>query len=159
MRDEKKYNIVVGRDKNGEYIVLDYTFDDGKGFKGAVGSIFRAVDKAEYREVRSRKAVVETLLSCGDEDFCQSERQAIKMYQGMKNTGELDDFCFDRSYSNMHEPIREAFKLTEEKYPILDCIGGGRIFSRETLQDMEQVVCPPEIIAAIMEVEGIPNEE
>lgn len=159
MSEEKKYNVVVGKDKHGEIIVLDYIFKHDDGFKGAVGSIFRPIDKAEYRERRSRKAVVESLLTCGDEDFCKSERQAIKMYQDMKNMGELDDFCFDGSYWNMHEPIREAFKLTEKKYPILDCTGGGRIFSRETLQDMEQVVCPPEIITAIMEAEDIPNEE
>ena len=149
MSNRTQYDLIVGKDKHGDIIVLDYIFDHG-----AVGSIFRPVDKVEYRERRSRKAVVESLAMAGA-DVCESEREAIKLYQNMKAMGELDCFCFDESYRHMHAPIREAFKLSEEKYPIIECTGGGRVFSRE--MDMEQIICEPEIMVAIKDAEGLHN--
>ena len=46
MRNQTTYREVIGTDE-GTVIVLDYTFNHGDGFKGAVGATVRPVSQAE----------------------------------------------------------------------------------------------------------------
>jgi hypothetical protein len=145
---------VIGIDKFGDVVVLDHIFCYPDGFKGATGSHFRPVPKSVYKECRLQRNVVIYLLSCGS-DVCKNEAEAKRMWRDMKNYGELDSFLWDESYSHMHNVIREAFGYSEEEYPVIDCTGGGRVFSKESLETMEKIVCKPSVIEAIKKAEGI----
>ena len=135
MREQKNYNAVIGR-AGDEIYVLDYTFDDtmhGKPFRGAVGSVFRAVSREEREERTSPEALKERLREPWQEackNGCE-ERSLAEYCQNVKDT-DGTDFIFDLSYCGMWPEIRKAYPKykDEEAFPIFECTGGGRCFSR-----------------------------
>ena len=161
MKEQTTYNVIIGLDSCGDVIVLDYAFnydsDNANAFHGVTGSRFYAVPKAEYRESMKRDNIVESLMTCGMEEY-STQNKAIKAYQQMKCMGELEDFVYDPSYSNMHESIREAFGYKEKDYPIITCTGGGRMFNISELAGMTKIVCDMKYIDIIFEFEDMDTE-
>ena len=127
-KQETHYNKVV-HIENGEIQVLDYTFKHSPTFKGATGNRFNPISRAEYKERMSRESVVEYLLGCGM-DSITTRTQATGAYKEMKSTGELEEFIFDLSYSNLWDYLR-TFGYPEKDYPVFACVGGGRMFDKD----------------------------
>lgn len=82
MRTETKYNKIVNYDKdNKEVTVLDYTFKHSDDFKGATGTRFDIISKAEYKDRMKKENVIESLMleKAGYEDIeYQQSDEAIK---------------------------------------------------------------------------------
>lgn len=58
--------------------MLDGVFQYGNGFKGATGSRFEMVSKAEYKERMSKDNVIESILECGvPEQFARGGANAF----------------------------------------------------------------------------------
>lgn len=135
MRDQKNYNAVIGR-AGDEIYALQYTFDDelhGKPFRGAVGSVFRAVSQQEYEERTTPEALKEWLREPWQE-ACKNggeERSLTAYCQDVKDT-DGTDFVFDPSHSDIWPKIRAAYPeyKDEGEFPMFECVGGGRCFSR-----------------------------
>lgn len=127
-RTEKKYNKIVNFDKEtGEILVLDGVFQYGNGFKGATGSRFEMVSKAEYKERMSKDNVIESILECGvPEQFARGG--ANECYKAMKRNNEIEQFMFDTSYSELWDYLRKELKLNKTNAFIFNCSGGGRCF-------------------------------
>lgn len=147
--DKVIYNKLVG-EKNGEYYFCDYIFDDGKGFKGATATILVPVSKEEYDERTSLEGAKErfedlwreTVKDGGTEDSLEDWCQSIIDTDG-------DDAFFDFSGCNLWEQLRDKFP--EDEYPVFECIGGGRSFSKEN--DFDRVF-DQELLKKIQEVEN-----
>ena len=105
-RSQIDYWKVVNIDKeSNEIIMLDYVFNHGDGFKGATGTRFQPVSKAEYKEIMSKANVIDRIIDCGiisEKNRDMAEKLAAVYYKEMKESGELEDFCFDLSYRNEH---------------------------------------------------------
>ena len=154
MRVQKNHDEVIGR-VGDEIYVLNYTFDNGDGFKGATGSVFRAVPDWEVEE------------ATGDEDFREWAREIWQEAVRVEDTDEgLDRFVaenwsvedrletrFDQSYAGMHNAIRSEYDLPDEA--VIECIGGGRCFDAETLDAMEWLPDAGKFETFIREAEGL----
>ena len=126
-KEKKQIDIwkVVNIDKEtNEIQMLDYLFDHGDGFKGATGTRFEPISKAEYKQRTSKKEVIQRIINCYDET---SYNKAKKLYKEMKQVGEIESFVFDLSYANLWYKLRE-YGYNEKDYPVFECIGGGRMF-------------------------------
>jgi len=124
---------LVGKDKSGDYYWLNHVFEDSKGFRGAVGSVFRPVSEAEKEERMS--------LENAKDWFGELWREAVKA----GNTEEsLDDYVkniididgesafFDLSDYDVGCKIAEIYNLElpdeNDKAEFSECVGGGRCF-------------------------------
>lgn len=128
-REETRYDKLVGR--IGEnYYFLDYTFKHGE-FKGATATILRPVDIDEHKDKTNPES-----------DACKDyfrELWQIAVSDGITEDG-LDDWVeqiinidgdeavFDFSGYHLWEQLRKI-GLSEEEYPVFECVGGGRSFS------------------------------
>ena len=130
-RKETIYNKVVNVAEDGEITVLDYIFDHGDGFKGATGSKFYPVSRERYEEETERENVIERLIDSGIELPEQFKRGGFnELHEAMEANGEIEQFCFDTSYSNLWDYLREELNLTEDEAFIFECVGGGRCFDK-----------------------------
>ena len=130
-RTEIKYNKVVNFDKEtGEILVLDGVFNYKDGFKGATGSHFEMVSKAEYKDRMKKDNVIDSILSCGvPEQFARGG--ANECYKLMKKNNEIEQFMFDTSYSELWDYLRKELKLNKTNAFIFNCSGGGRCFDKD----------------------------
>lgn len=154
-RNQKDIKKLVARTENGEYVFCDYIFRDelhGRPFNGATGAIMCPVSREEYEERTSQEGLEEYLeeiwrqsVAAGDtqESLEEWARQAFAM--------DGDDLLWDQSYTNDYAPQLRAIGLTEEDYPVIECIGGGRIFH---VTDKYAEVYDTALLAEILEVEG-----
>ena len=132
MRTETKYNKIVNyNQETKEITVLDDVFKYNDGFKGATGTKFEPISKAEYKERIKKDNVIERLIDCGHlpEEFKRGGYNAL--YKVMKENDELEDFMFDTSYSEMWDYLRKELNLTKEEAYIFNCTGGGRCFDKD----------------------------
>ncbi len=129
---------LVGRiDDN--YYVCDYLFGQGKSFKGVVASVLRPVSADEVDD-RTNPNNPDTLDWFYDlwsmavdgrrtEDSLQTFVSQVLAIDG-------EEAVFDMGSSEYWDLIREAVpELTEEDYPIFECVGGGRSFSPDMKWD------------------------
>ena len=58
-RFQMDFNAIVGLGEYGDLIMLNYIFDDGKGFKGATGASFVPVYQEEIDYNRSTEGFLE----------------------------------------------------------------------------------------------------
>ena len=128
-RIKEEFNKVVNYD-GGEIVVLNYVFNDNDGFKGAVGSVFYPVSMKEYKKRTTKKAVIEYLKDCFTEEEIKSKGGINKLYNLIRNNGEIDQIIFDQSYDKLWESIREELNLNKKNAYIFDCVGGGRCFDK-----------------------------
>lgn len=134
-RTQTTYNQIVNFDKDSrEITVLDYIFFDtmhGKPFNGATGSKFEPVSRAEYEERTSRENIIEYLMDATNEVPEQFKRGGFEAWaDAIIDANEQDQVCFDTSYSELWEYLREELNLTEDEAFIFNCIGGGRCFDK-----------------------------
>ncbi len=107
-------------------------FDYGDGFKGATGSRFELVSRAQYEEETSEENVRDNYA------YLWQEAVTSGHYKGSENDyieelmQDVDSLVYDNSYSHLHDSIRELLGVTEEEYPIINCSGGGRMFDDKT---------------------------
>lgn len=124
MRKQTDYNVPVSDDNN-EIKFLNYSFEDGD-FKGLTGSVFVPITKAELKERTSKSNVIEQLRDCFDN---KTIKELCEMYSQMKANDEITSFMFDLSYQDSVWDKLRGLGYNEKKYPIFECVGGGRCFS------------------------------
>lgn len=132
MKTETKYNKIVNyNQETKEITVLDYVFKHTDDFKGATGTRFEPISKAEYKEQMKKDNVIEGLIECGylPEEFKRGGYNAL--YKTMKVNDEVEDFMFDCSYREMWDYLRQELKLSKEEAYIFNCVGGGRCFDKD----------------------------
>ena len=113
-----------------EIYMLDYSFDDGQDFKGCTGTTFKLVSKEEYGERTDAENIAEEYRDVWVETV-KSNRTDDSLIDWVKQCIEEDEnFVFDMSYAEYHDKIREVLGVTEEDYPMIECVGGGRCFSK-----------------------------
>lgn len=155
MKKEKtkiKFYQVVNIDKESNEIqMLNYLFSYDKDLKGATGTHFEPVNKAQYREAMSKENIIDSIIDNGLIGYKHNKNIERKMaeilYKEMKIAGELESFCFDLSYTEQWEKLR-AFGFPKSKYPIFNCIGDGRIFDKDFQGNVN-----PELSAKIRQYE------
>ena len=152
MREEKKINKLVGRIKE-EYYFCDEIFKYDGGFHGATATVLRLISKGEYEEAKS--------IENAKDRFRELWIEAAK---DERTEESLEEFCcaiidcdddeafWDFSGSEYWDDLRQAVpELTEEEYPVFECVGGGRSFS----VDMEwDEIYDKDLWEKIKQVEG-----
>ena len=123
------YEVVNIDKKTNEIDMLDYLFNHGLSFKGATGTKFEPVSKEEYKDRTSKENVIDQIIEIGIPAGFERER-ANGVYKAMKANKEIDRFVFDLSYTEHWNKLRK-FGFPKSKYPIFNCIGGGRMFDNK----------------------------
>lgn len=153
MKDEKRIGKLVGR--IGEYYyICDTIFNHNDGLKGATATILRAVPQAEYG-CRIDPENSDTLDRF--EDYWIEQVKAGQTKDSLKDWVEFvlstdgDEAVFDMSGYEYWDMLREGgLGLTEEDYPVFECVGGGRAFSKNMEFDE---VFDKTVLAEIREIE------
>jgi len=151
MRKQTNYNQLVGRIGN-EYYFCDYIFEQDTDFKGATATVLSPVPKETYDDIMDPES------DAAKDRFEELWVESVK--SGTTELGLLDyiaelnytaDDCFDPSGYDLWDSLREAVpSLTEDDFPVFECIGGGRSFR----PDMEwDEIYNPELWAKIKAVE------
>ncbi len=133
-RETIQVNKLVGRIDE-EYYFLEYTFDEGNAFRGAVGYSLRPVSFAEAEERRLswdddgedwRMAVAAEETTLGMDDW----HEWVKAIED-------DELLFDFSYTSQAEAEQLLAKLQADDpdVELLECVGGGRCFSHKQTWD------------------------
>ncbi len=128
------YKKLVSR-KGNEYYFVDYIFEHSDSFQGAVGSILVPISKKEYKERTSSDNLIEYFRDIWLQAV--EERTTEQSLRGWaKEVYEIDgdNAIFDLSYSGYWKQLRNI-GLTKKEYPIFECAGGGRCFSKENSFD------------------------
>lgn len=152
MRTKTKFNKIVNFDKEtNEITILDELFEYKDGFKGATGTKFEPVSKAEYDAVldeylNNPQAVSEYWKDNIGEPLTYDEIISIS-----ESEDEVLSICggFDDSYSELWDYIREELNLSEDEAYIFNCVGGGRCFDKDFQGNVN-----PELSKFIREYEG-----
>ena len=112
----------------GDYYICDYIFNHG-----AVATVLRPVlaDERDDRTNPNNPDTQDYFLEAWQEAVkADSTRQSFKDWLEEVLADENDEAVFDLSGSEYWDLLREAEpELTEEAYPIFECVGGGRSFS------------------------------
>lgn len=127
---------LVGRIAD-HYYVLDYTFDNEDGFKGATGYIFVPVTKQQQREALTYEAVKERFEELWE--YAVHNRlteQGLDAYiNEIYNNISIDDI-FDTSEFSTGVTVAQVYNSElpentpyEKKAEFCECVGAGRIFS------------------------------
>jgi hypothetical protein len=155
------YCKVVAQNGNGELIMLDYIFDDGDGFKGATGSIFRPVSVDEHDERYS----IEGLKNHGYGDLWKSAVQEGQTEDSLddwlQDVLDMDgvESVFDLSFSlqieaEVNRLVKEGKLKPEyadrEQYPFFEYVSSGRCFDKD---DKYETVFEPELLKKIRAIE------
>ena len=134
---KQNVNKLVGRDENGDYYWLDYVFDDGNGFRGAVGSTFHPVSEAEKEKRMNPENAREHFRGLWQEAVkAGSTEESLDDY--VQNLIDIDgiDAFFDLSYYDAGCKVAEIYnsehskdaRPPEDLAEFSECTGGGRCF-------------------------------
>jgi hypothetical protein len=146
--EREKVDTLIAK-RGEEYYFLDDVFEYKDGFKGATGTIVVPVSKDYYEYATSYDGIVERYVdSMGedewldvlglDKDDFEDEGEMIEAIEegiyALYRNGELNPF--EEPNYDMVEQMRDLpqFK-NEDKYPIFEVIGGGRIFNKDNKFD------------------------
>jgi len=151
-REEIKINKLVGT-KDNEFYFMNYVFKDGQ-FQGVTGAILVPISQEEYKERTTNPGLAEWLKEAWKYRF-ENDQTTLGLEEWAEEVYSIDgdDAVFDLSYSNTDfwQQIREVEPdLTEEDFPLFECIGGGRCFSKN--MEFEKVY-NPELIELINKYE------
>ena len=129
---------LVGRIDN-KYYICDTLFEHADGFKGATATVLCPVSRAVY-ENRTDPENADTI-----EYFEECWKGAVQAGVTTESLGawvemvldlDGDKAVFDFSGFAYWDFLRETVpELTEEDYPVFECIGGGRSFSPDMKWD------------------------
>ena len=152
-RTETKYNKLIGRIGD-SYYFLDDIFKYKDDFKGATGTVLEPVSQESYDETMT----VDGFKDRGYDEHWKGAVESGSTELGLDDWLQLvldqygDEAVYDLSgYSDdLWDQLRDI-GLTEEKYPIFTCVGGGRSFSPDMVWDE---LYNPELWEKIKEVEG-----
>jgi len=129
---ETQIRKLVGRIDD-TYYFCDYLFEHKNDFKGATATVLRPVSREDY-EQRTDPTDDDTI-----EYFEDCWREAV--HAGTTTDGleawveyvldiDGDEAVFDFSGYDYWDDLRDAVpELTEDDYPVFECVGGGRSFS------------------------------
>lgn len=121
------------------------------GFKGATATVLRPVSKDEYDERTSPDGLMDYL---GDhwKEAVAADATTMGQTEWVQYVFDTDgdDSLFDQSGSNLWGQLR-AIGLDEELYPLFECTGGGRSFSRD--QEFDEVY-DAELLVKIRAIES-----
>lgn len=122
---------LVGRIEN-EYYICDTLFEHADGFKGATAMVLYSVSRSMYEE-RIDPENPDTLEYFEDcwRGAVQAETTTEGLEEWVKTVLNIDgdEAVFDFSGYDYWEMLREFVpELTEEDYPVFECVGGGRCF-------------------------------
>lgn len=129
--EHKEYYKSVVNFENGEITVLDYVFDDGNGWKGATGTIFRPISREQYDEDTTFENIREQLKEMSDLPKEYWDGGYNEWTQAIIDNGETENVLYDTSYEELWDNLREELGLDEDSAYIFDCCGGGRCFSKD----------------------------
>jgi hypothetical protein len=151
-RKQVNYGEVVGVTPDGEVYILDYVFDHGNGHVGAVGSILRPVTQNEYDEATGIDGLVERfedvwrmMVADGNTDSSLEEwAQSVHRYDGDEAIWDHSDYdkwdearYYVAQLEAYQDEVEEANGNLENAFPVMESIGGGRIFDRfDAMVDM-----------------------
>lgn len=114
------------------YYFCDYLFNHKDGFKGATATVLRPVSREDY-EQRTDPYDSDTLEYF--EECWKGAVQAGTTTEGLETwvkevlAVDGDEAVFDFSGYDYWDDLRDAVpELTEEDYPVFECVGGGRSF-------------------------------
>jgi hypothetical protein len=129
MRTQTTYNKIVNFDTDGKEVqMLGDVFQYKSGFKGATGTRFDMISKAEYKERMRKSNVMDALRECSNN---KSYTQLQQIYKDMKENDEIESFIFDLSYQELHDNMRKELKLSKTDCYIFSCSCGGRMFDKD----------------------------
>lgn len=139
MSDRTNINQVVGIQAYGEIYVLDSLFKHRDDFMGATGTIIYPVSKEQYEYATSTEALEErfediwqiSVQEAGETRGLSEFVQDIYMWDGDESVFDMGGISWD-----VEDHIREVMGYSEEEYPVLECVGAGRIFSSTDIDDM-----------------------
>lgn len=124
----------IGDVTTGEYYICDYIFNDSPDFHGATATILTPVSSDRKDDMTNPDNA-----DCQDR-FRECWQEAVKagtteeglidwLEQVLNSAG--DEAAFDLGGSDYWDDIRKAEpELTEDNYPIFECVGGGRSFHK-----------------------------
>jgi len=143
-------NKVVGRIDDVYYFCEDL-FDHGS-FKGATGEEIAAIPKREYDDRMSD----ENVMDCYEDAWrktVSSGRTKLGLVEWVQDIVcyEGEEVMFDPCDYEAEMQIRAITGFDEDDYPVLECVGCGRIFSDEMTWDE---IYEPEVWEKIREYEG-----
>jgi len=144
-REATKYYELVAR-RGDEYIMLDETFKYGDGFHGATGSTFRLVSREEYEERTSPEAIRDSYEYIWREQAGRGDTE-LGLTEWLEQI-DPDEIFDDTQYADL---VRERAGVSEEDYPIVECVGGGRCFS---VGDEYDEVFRPDLLDVIKQAEA-----
>lgn len=125
---------LVGRIDN-SYYICDTLFEHADDFKGATATVLCPVTRNDYEDRTDpyNSDTIEYFEECW-KMAVQAGATTDSLEGWVENVLMVDDdeAVFDFSGYEYWELLRETVpELTEEDYPVLECIGGGRSFSPE----------------------------
>lgn len=135
---ETKIKKLVGRIDN-DYYVCDTLFEHADDFKGATAIVLCPVTRNDYEDRINPKNpdTIDRFEDCWKMAVqAGTTTDSLEDYVGMVLGIDEDEAVFDFSGYEYWELLREAVpELTEEDYPVFECIGGGRSFSPDMKWD------------------------
>jgi hypothetical protein len=145
---------LIARAADGTFIFCDDLFSHGDDFQGATGTVMRLVTVEEYNERTDPDEIEEYLRDIWQEQVrAGATEESLKKWAADAYATDGDDLLFDQSYAHTYGQQLRDIGYTEERYPVVECIGGGRIFSREESRKYEHVYAEG-LLKLIIDVEG-----
>jgi hypothetical protein len=142
MENRIEYNQVVNIADDNCITLLEEVFNYSD-LKGARGTEFYPVSKAEFEERTSFDNVLQYWMDCTEE-----EEEAVREKMEELNQTELKEIVFD--YSDMkHWDYLRTFGFPEDEYPVFEFSSSGRIFNKDFQGNVN-----PELSAIIREYES-----
>ena len=136
MREQKNIRKLVGRIGD-SYYVCDYVFKYDDGLKGATATVLRPVSKQEYEAAQEIDNLINRFADLwGEAARDNRTEESLKDYCQSIYDCDGDEAIWDFSGYDCWDLIREAVsEITEENYPVIECVGGGRSFSSDMQWD------------------------
>jgi len=129
---------LVGRIDNAYYL-CDYLFKHSDGFKGATATVLCPVARETYenRTDSGHPNTIERFEDCWQQAVqAGSTTDSLEGWVEMVLDTDGDEAVFDMSGYDYWDDLRAAIpELTEEDYPVFECVGGGRSFSPDMKWD------------------------
>ena len=143
--EREKFDKLIGKTNYDEFYFLDDIFTYKDGFKGATGTSIIPVSKEHYDYATSREGILERYMDAmGEEEWLdtlgldsddyEDENEMIEAIEegiyDMYLNGGLDPF--EQPNYEIEEQMRGLPEFSDEdKYPIFEVVGGGRIFGKD----------------------------
>jgi len=141
--------------QDNEIQFLDYIFEDSS--TGAVGTLFNAISKEEYEYRTSKENITDYLNDIGyfEEEIFETEEEKEEHINSIIEKYGAENIIFDLSDSEHWNKLREELPQfsDEEKYPIFEWVGGGRMFDKDFQGNIN-----PELSEKIRIVENLKNK-